>query len=125
MHSLRKFTGKANVWHAGFAPHQIRIRCIRHTTADGLLQTVFHAVEALWRALAGEERLVVGIVIAGDQVSRFGIGASQNDGGHAHHVSRKTCSNQLLAGFLRRHEHLAAHVAALFDRSELVFKVNA
>ena len=124
MHGLGKFTGETNVWHAGFAPHQISVRSVGNATADGLLQTILDAIEAFLGALAGQEGLVVGIVIAGDQVGSLRIGTRQNNGGHAHHISRKTSCDQLLAGFLRRHQHLATHVTALLHSSQLVFKVN-
>ena len=125
VHGLCKLTGKADVWNAGFAPHQVRVGGIGHATADGLFQAILHAVEAFLRALAGQERLVVGVVVGRDQVGGFGVGAGQHDGGHAHHVSSKTCGDQLFAGFLRRHQHLATHVAALLDSGQLVFEVNA
>jgi hypothetical protein len=77
------------------------------------------------RALAGQEGLVVGVVVRGDQVGGFSVGAGQDDGGHAHHVGSKTGRDQLFAGFLRGHQHLATHVAALLHGSQLVFEVHA
>ena len=59
------------------------------------------------------------------QVGGFRIGAGQQDGGGAHHVGRQARGDQLGAGFTRRHQHLAAHVAALLDGSQLVFEVHA
>ncbi|KAF5301677.1 hypothetical protein FQA39_LY19089 [Lamprigera yunnana] len=60
-HGLGEFAGKADVGHAGFAPHQVGIRRIGHAAADGLFQAVFDALETFLRALAGQERLVVGV----------------------------------------------------------------
>jgi hypothetical protein len=37
----------------------------------------------------------------------------------------KRAAISFLHGFLRRHQHLATHVAAFLDRSELVFPVHA
>src|SRR5690606_22454010 len=124
VHSLREFTGEADVRHAGFTPHQVSVGSVSNAAADGLFQTVLDAVEAFLRALASDERLVVGIAVAGQQVGSFSVGAGQNDGGHAHHVGSETSSDQLLNGFTRRNQHLAAHVAALLHSSQLVFEVN-
>jgi hypothetical protein len=76
-------------------------------------------------ALAGAERLVVGVHVAGDQVGGFGVGAGDDQGRHAHHVGGEARGDQLGDGFARGHEHLAAHVAALLDGGELVFPVHA
>ena len=75
VHGLGKFTGKADVWHAGFAPHQVGVGSVGNTAADGLFQAVLDAVETFLRALTGQEWLVVGVVVAGDQVGSFCVGA--------------------------------------------------
>jgi hypothetical protein len=61
----------------------------------------------------------------GHQVGGFGIGARQQDGGHAHHVGRQARGHQLGHRLPRGHQHLAAHVAALLHAGELVFEVHA
>ncbi|MNN02571.1 hypothetical protein D3C81_1152350 [compost metagenome] len=124
MHGLGEFAGEAQVRRAGFAPHQIGMRCVGDATADGLLQAVLDAVEALRRALAGDERCIVRVEVAGQQVGRFGIGPRQHDRRHTQHVSRQTRRRQLLDGFLGRHQHLAAHVAALLHRRQLVLEMH-
>ena len=45
-----------------------------------------HAVEAFGRALAGEERPVARVDVAGQQVGAVGVGARDQDGRHVHHV---------------------------------------
>jgi hypothetical protein len=87
---LRKLAGKADVWHTGFAPHQVGVRRIGNATADGLLQTVFDTVKAFWGALTCQEWFVVGIVVAGHQVGGLGVCAGQHDGGYTHHVCSET-----------------------------------
>ncbi len=39
--------------------------------------------EALARALAGEERLVARVDVAGEQLGAVGVGAGDEEGGHA------------------------------------------
>ncbi len=77
------------------------------------------------RALARQVRLVVVVDIGGDEVGRFGVGARDQQRRHAHHVGRETRRDQLGHRFARRHQHLAAHVAALLHRRELVLEVHA
>ena len=44
---------------------------------------------------------------------------------HAHAIGGKPRGDELVDRFARRHEHLAAHVAALLHRGELVLEVHA
>ena len=44
---------------------------------------------------------------------------------HAHHVGGQARGDELVDRFARRHQHLAAHVAALLHRGELVLEVHA
>jgi len=125
LHGLGELAGEAEVRRAGLAPHQIGVRGVGDAAADGLFETILDAVEAFGGALAGKEGLVVRVVIGGDQVGGFGVGAGQDDGRHAHDVGGETRGDQLLDGFGSRHQHLAAHVAALLDGCELVFEVHA
>ncbi len=125
MHGLGELAGEFQVRRAGLAPDQVRIFGIRHGSADGLVDALAGLVEAFCRALARQEGLVVLVVVAGDEVCSFGVGAGDDQGGHAVHVGGHACCDELLHGFLRGHQHLAAHVAALLDRSELVFEVHA
>ncbi len=83
------------------------------------------AVETFHRALAGQERLVVVVDVGGDQVGGFRVGAGQQHGRHARDVGGETRGRQLGDVFARRHEHLAAHVAAFLHRRQLVFEVHA
>ncbi len=68
---------------------------------------------------------VVRIAVGGDQVGRVGVGAGDHQRRHAEHVGRQTRGDQLLDRFLRGHQHLAAHMAALLHRRQLVFEVHA
>ena len=63
--------------------------------------------------------------IGGDQVGRLGVGARDEDGGHAANVGREPCGDELVDGLLRRHEDLAAHVPAFLGRGQLILEVHA
>ena len=125
MHSIGKVLGKHEVRRTGFAPHQVSVFSISHSAGNRLVQTLLGFVEAFGGALTGQERLVVGIVIAGQQIGGFCVGTSDHQGRHAIDVSGHARCNQLLHRFGGGHQNLAAHVAAFLDRSQLVFKVNA
>ena len=56
MGAMRLLRSAADVGHAGFAPHQVSVGSVSHATADGLLQTVFHAEETFLGALAKQNR---------------------------------------------------------------------
>ena len=64
-------------------------------------------------------------MVRGQQVGGFRVGAGQHDGGHAHDVSGETRRDEFFASLLRGHQDFAAHVAAFFNRRQLVFKVHA
>src|SRR5512134_2284627 len=116
---------KAEIRRPGLAPHHVRVLGVRQSPGQGLVEPFARLVEALRGALAGDERLVVFVDVARDDVGSFGIGAGEDNGGHAHDVGGEARGDQLLYRFLRRHQHLAAHVAALLHGSELVLVVHA
>src|SRR5690606_34624778 len=74
---------------------------------------------------AGDEGFVVVVDVGGDEVGGFGVGAGDDQRRHVHDVGGEARGDELFDGFAGRHQHLAAHVAALLDRSELVFEVHA
>ena len=82
-------------------------------------------IEAFGRALAGDERPVTLVDVAGDELGAFGVGAGDDDGRHATHVGGKASGIQVADGRLAGDEHLAAEVAALLFAGELVLEVNA
>ena len=82
-------------------------------------------VEAFHRALAGQERTVDVVDVRGHEVGRFRVGAREDDRGHAHAVGGEPRRHELVHGLARGHEHLAAHVAALLHRGQLVLEVHA
>jgi hypothetical protein len=56
---------------------------------------------------------------------RVGVGAGDQDRRHAHDIGGQARGDELLHRFLGRHQHLAAHVAALLGRCQLVLEVHA
>src|ERR1017187_1656670 len=84
-----------------------------------------HAVESLGGAFASQEFVVNRVNIAGNKVRSVGIGASNKNGGNAHHIGCKTSRDKVFDGGLRRNQHFPPHMTAFFLRGQLVFKVDA
>ena len=110
---------------AGLDPEQVGVGGEGQAAADHGVEAGAHAVEALARALAGGERPVALVDVARQQVGREGVGAGDDHRRHAGDIRRQPCRVQRADVLLRRHEHLAAEVAALLLARELVFPVDA
>ncbi len=110
---------------ARFAPEQIRVGRIGEPARHRLFQTVARLVEAFDRALAGAERPVVLVDVGRHHVGGFRIGAREYQRRHAHAIGSQSRGDELLDRFARRHQYLAAHVAALLHRCQLVLEVHA
>ena len=72
---------------------------------------------------AEQERLVALVGVAVDQVGRLGVGARDDDAGHPHDVELEAGGVEALDLFVRRHQNLAALVAALLGARALVLDV--
>src|SRR6185503_9339670 len=83
------------------------------------------AEEAFGRALAGEERAVPLIDVAGDELRAFGIGAGNQDRRDSADVRREARRIEVADRRLRRDQHLAAQMAALLLARQLILEVNA
>src|SRR5258708_34894556 len=81
--------------------------------------------EAFRRPLAGDKRTVARVDVAGQQLRRMGVGARYHQSLDAKHVSRQPRGVQSADELLRRHQHLAAEMAAFLLGGQLVFEVNA
>jgi hypothetical protein len=115
----------AKVGLAGFAPQEIRIGRVGEPARHRLLEAIARLVEALDRTLAREEWLVVVVDVGGHEIGGLRIGARENDRRHAHAIGGEPRRDQLVDRLARRHQHLAAHVAALLHRRELILEVDA
>jgi hypothetical protein len=95
-----EFLGEVQIRRAGFAPHQVGVGRVGQTARNGLIQTLLGLVEAFDGALAGAERLVVLVAIAGQQVGRFGIGAGRRPGSARRTRRQPSGRRSASAGFL-------------------------
>jgi hypothetical protein len=81
---------------AGLAPHQVGVGRVGQAAADRLLDARLRLVEAFDRALAGDEGLVVGVDVGGEQVGGLGVGARDQQRRHAEHVGGQARGDELL-----------------------------
>ncbi|CUJ65274.1 Uncharacterised protein [Achromobacter xylosoxidans] len=125
MDRVGELAGVFQVGRGGFAPDQVGVRRVGQAARDRLVDAGAGAEEAFHGALAGDERAVVVVDVAGHQVGGVGVGAGQQHGGRAHHVGRQARRDQLGHGLAGRHQHLAAHVAALLHGRQLILEVHA
>ena len=125
MDGVGKAAGFVEVGLAGLAPDHVGVRCVGKAARDGRVQSARNTVKAFAGAsLAGEEGLILGIDVAGDELGAVGVGTGDEDGGHAADIGGKARGDQLMHGFLSGDEDFAAHVSALFGGAELVLEVN-
>ena len=84
------------------------------------------AEEAFRRAAVGlDERAVALVDIGGDELGRFGVGAGDDEGRHAADVGGEARRDEAALMLRCRDQNLAAQMAALLFRGELVLEVNA
>ena len=112
---------------AGFEPDEIGVRREGEAARDAMVEAgaVLQAEEAFGRPLAGDERPVALIDVAGDELGAFGVGAGDEDRRHAADVGGEPRGVEVADRRLGRDQHLAAEVAALLLARELVLEVNA
>ena len=84
-----------------------------------------HAIVALDRAIARHERLIALVDVARQQVGAERIGAGHDHARHVEHVGGEPRRDERSLELRRGNEHLAAHVAALLFRGELILEVHA
>ncbi len=130
MHLLGEFARLAEIRFRRLPPEEIRIRRVARSARDGMLHrmavSLLQAEEALRRALAAIDPWMVALVdIAGDEGRRMRVGASQKKGRHAADVRRETRRVEGADEGLRRHEHLAAEMAAFLLGGELILEMHA
>ena len=83
------------------------------------------AEEALGGSLAGDELAVALVDVARQQRRRERVGARDEHRRHVEDVRREPGGDERADELARRHEHLAAEVAALLLRRELILEVDA
>ena len=82
-------------------------------------------MEALRRALPGDEGAVALVDVAGDELGAVRVRPREDHRGRAADVGREPRRAEVADVRLGRDQHLAAHVAALLLGRELVLEVNA
>ena len=107
------------------APEDVRERRVGEGARDRRRDPLLDAEEALGRPLARDERLVALVDVARQQRRRQGVGAGDEHGRDAGHVRGEAGGRERAQELARRDEHLAAEVAALLLRRELVLVVHA
>ena len=86
---LCELLGFGHVGVRSFAPDQVCVRSVDETTSDRRLNAAANAEESFRRALAGAEGAVALVDIAGQKIGAVGVGASHDQRGHAHDISRQ------------------------------------
>ena len=126
MHALGEALRLLEIGLRGLAPDEIGVGRVGLGARDAGLKPVLHPVEAFRRALRRDDELAVALVdVGGDELRRFRVGARDDERRDAHHVGGKTRGDEVADVRGGRDQHLAAHVAALLFRSELVLEVHA
>ena len=101
---------------AGLEPDEIAVGCVGQSPGDGLLHAAAHPIETFDGTLTGEEAMILGVHVAGEQSPAEGIRACHEHRGYTAHVRRQARRGQLLYRFPGGQQDLAAHVATLFRR---------
>ncbi len=117
--------GLVEVGRRGLAPEEVGVRRVRERAGDRRLDSRRDAEEALGRALAGDELAVALVDVAREQRRRERVGARDEDRRDVEDVGGEPRGDERADELARRHEHLAAEVAALLLRRELVLEVDA
>ena len=123
MDGLGELAGVFQVRRGRFAPDQIGMGRIGQAARDRLVDAGAGAEEAFHGALAGDERAVVVVHVAGHQVGGVGVGAGQQHGRRAHHVGGQAGRDQRTR--LRGSAPAPCRPWPHLDRGQLVFEVHA
>ena len=112
----------------GLPPQEIGIGRVGKAAGDAVRQTraFLQSIETLGRALTfGDEGAVALVDVGGDQLGRLGVGAGQDQGRHAADIGGQARGDEIADMGRSRDQDLAAHVAALLFRGQLVLEMDA
>ncbi len=121
---LRELAGLAEVGRRGLEPEHVGVRGVGQGTGDRGVEPLADAEEALRRPLAGDERGVALVDVARQQRCGERVGAGDEHRRYVEHVGSEPRRDERADELARRHEHLAAEVAALLLRRQLVLVVD-
>ena len=109
----------------GFPPQHVGDFGIGQAARDAMFEAraILQAVEAFRRAAVRDDEGAIPLVhIRGDELRGLGIGAGDDECGDAHDIGRKTCGRETALMLGRRKQNLAAEMAALLPRRELILE---
>src|SRR5579864_6382176 len=78
------------------SPQHVRIRRVSYAARNGRIEPPANPEEAFAGTLAGEERVIARVNVAGQKVCAVRVGARENERRHAHHVRSQARCDQLL-----------------------------
>ena len=122
---LGELRGLVEVGRRRLAPEEVGVRRVRERARDRRLDAGLDAEEPLGRALAGEELAVALVDVAREQRRGQRVGARDEDRRHVEDVGREPRGDERAHELARGNQHLAAEMAALLLRRELVLEVDA
>ena len=126
VHALGEAARLGEIGLRRLAPDEVGVGRVGDGAGDRRLEPVAQAIEALRRALAGDDEGAVALVdVGGDELRGLRVGARDDERRHAHHVGGEARGDEVADVRGGRDQHFAAHVAALLLRSELVLEVHA
>ena len=123
--SVGEPTGLVQVGRARLAPDEVAVGRIGEAAGYGGGHPGLGVEEPLRGPPSGEERPVTVVHIARDKRRAQSVGTGDDDRRNAQHVGRQAGCCEGADVLLGRDEHLAAHVATLLFRSQLVLEVDA
>ena len=127
MYRIRKTLGLGKIGPARLPPQHVAIRRVSEAAGDRVVEASARGdpVEAFRRPLAGDERTVALIDVAGQELRRLGIGAAQQHGRYPLDIGGEPGGIQGPDVLADRHQHLAAEMTTFLFRSELVLEMHA
>jgi hypothetical protein len=122
---LREFARLAQVGSGGLEPEHVGIRRVRKRPCDRRLEAVLNLEESLGGPRARAERRVHFVDVGRQQRGAQRVGTRDQQRRHVENVGGEPCGAERANELRRRHEHLAAEMAALLLSCELVLEVHA
>ncbi len=125
MNGLRERGRFVEIRRGRLTPENVRVRRVRECACDGRLDSRCDAEEALGRTFACDELAVALVDVAREERRGERVRARDEDGRNVENVGRETGRDERADELARGNEHLAAEVAALLLRGELILEVDA